>query len=420
MNHNTSLFGLLIAILGLIASIAYPEVRCFLHLENNCSGISSVNNPQPPLPPPVPSQPPAPMVVLPPPPVAPPPPSPSPSPSPLPSLQPRPGTGLVDLVKDEFETLPETMARFNQAVSQLDSHYQAGVAHLEKYDANQQTYTVRCDWQPWAKLLSMPQRLTFSISAADAKALKQAGVDKPLFLKLEAAENYFTKREAVLGGEAGKVWSVTLPPTPELVVIPAGQFRMGDLRGTGNLDEQPVHNVSLDSFAMGRYELTFEEYDYFAEQTGRERPADQDWGRGRRPVINVSWQDATAYVEWLSQWTGQPYCLPTEAQWEYAARGGTETDYWWGNEVGVNRANFDGSGSQWSNQQTAPVGSFAANPFGLYDTVGNVWEWSCSKYTEKYGGEEQRCAGKEEEGNRLLRGGSWGSLAVWCRAACRA
>jgi len=102
---------------------------------------------------------------------------------------------------------------------------------------------------------------------------------------------------------------------------------MGDIQGTGEGDEQPVHLVSVNSFAMSRHEVTFEEYDYFAKQTKREKPIDNGWGRGNRPVINVSWGDAVAYAKWLSQQTGEKYRLPTEAEWEYAARAGTETDY---------------------------------------------------------------------------------------------
>jgi len=196
---------------------------------------------------------------------------------------------------------------------------------------------------------------------------------------------------------------------PEMVIIPAGRFRMGDIQGTGRDNEQPIHDVSVESFAMGRYPVTFAEYDKFAEATGREKPDDRGWGRGNRPVINVSWYDAVAYTEWLCTHTGQQYRLPTEAQWEYAARAGTETDYWWGNEIGKNRANCYRSGSQWSNKQTSPVGSFAPNPFGLYDTVGNIWEWGADKWHENYEGAPIDGSVWEEGGEnyRVLRGGSW-------------
>ncbi|TGO03434.1 hypothetical protein PN36_06850 [Candidatus Thiomargarita nelsonii] len=201
---------------------------------------------------------------------------------------------------------------------------------------------------------------------------------------------------------------------PEMVWIPAGRFRMGK----GRNDE---HDVSIERFAMGRYPVTFAEYDQFAQATDREKPNDEGWGRGNQPVINVSWYDAVAYTEWLSEQTGQQYRLSTEAQWEYSARAGTETDYWWGNEMGQNRANCSRSGSQWSGKQTSPVGSFEANPFGLYDTAGNVWEWTGSEFEDKYSGKELRCIEKTHSKSisLSLRGGSWDFVATWMRSAFR-
>ena len=122
---------------------------------------------------------------------------------------------------------------------------------------------------------------------------------------------------------------------PEMVVVPAGRFRMGCMSGQGCWnDELPVHEVQVGSFALSKYEVLFEDYDRFADATGRERPDDRGWGRGVRPVINVSWEDATAYAEWLSAQTGATYRLPSEAKWEYAARAGTTTAYSWGRTSG--------------------------------------------------------------------------------------
>jgi formylglycine-generating enzyme required for sulfatase activity len=206
---------------------------------------------------------------------------------------------------------------------------------------------------------------------------------------------------------------------PLMVQVPKGCFRMGDLQGGGAHDEQPVHDVCLDSFAVGVHEITVDDYDRFAEATKREQPPDQEWGRGDRPVINVSWLDANAYADWLSDQTGQTYRLPTEAEWEYAARAGSETRYWWGNDIGRNRANCNGCGSRWDNDRTAPVGSFDANAFGLYDTVGNVWEWTCSEYEERYRGQERDCTGKQRANLPVLRGGSWYRVPSRVRAAHR-
>ncbi len=204
---------------------------------------------------------------------------------------------------------------------------------------------------------------------------------------------------------------------PEMVWIAAGRFKMGNIQGGGDSDEKPVHWVSLNKFAMSKYEVTFAEYDKFAEATGRKKPSDHGWGRGNRPVIDVSWHDATAYAKWLSQQTGQQYRLPTEAEWEYAARAGTTTKYWWGNQIGSNKANCWNSVCGDSFKHTAPVGSFAPNPFGLYDTVGNVWEWTCSEYESKYTGKEQRCV--KSAGRFAVRGASWFSGARGARSAYR-
>ncbi|TGO02888.1 hypothetical protein PN36_17245 [Candidatus Thiomargarita nelsonii] len=215
---------------------------------------------------------------------------------------------------------------------------------------------------------------------------------------------------------------------PEMVWIPAGTFRMGDMnvtvtsfQGGGFDNEKPIHRVSVSRFAMGKYEVTFAEYDKFAQATGRKKPDDEGWGRANRPVIHVSWHDATAYAEWIVTQTGKQYRLPSEAEWEYAARAGTETKYWWGNDIGSNKANCDGCGSRLDDKQTAPVGSFAANPFGIYDTVGNVWEWTCSEYDNKYKGKEQQCLIKSpsKSSHFVLRGGSWDFDAGRVRSADR-
>ena len=166
--------------------------------------------------------------------------------------------------------------------------------------------------------------------------------------------------------------------------------------------------------------MTFAEYDQFARETKRELPDDEGWGRGIRPVINVSWHDAVAFTTWLSKKTGKTFRLPSEAEWEYAARAGTTTRFYWGDSFGRANANCYKCGSPWDGQQTAAVGSFSPNPFGLYDILGNVYEWNLDTQHESYKGwstnGKARTSGgfKDSRGRkfRANRGGSWFQPAI--------
>ena len=211
---------------------------------------------------------------------------------------------------------------------------------------------------------------------------------------------------------------------PVMVVIPAGSFRMGCLADDGDcyLDELPVHTVDVPRFALSKYELTFEQWDACVDAGGCSyRAHDRGWGRGDRPVIRLNHAHAQSYVSWLSEQTGEDYRLPSESEWEYAARAGTETQYDWGDSIGVNRANCTECGSQWDHARTAPVGSFAANPWGLFDMHGNVWEWTADCDNPNYTGAPAdgsawttgRCT------MRVLRGGAWDSHPDFLRARYR-
>ena len=192
-----------------------------------------------------------------------------------------------------------------------------------------------------------------------------------------------------------------------MVVLPADNFQMGCVSAQGCFDrELPLHVVNIPrAFAVSKYEVTFEDYDRFNNQN---LVGDGGWGRGRRPVINVSWNDAQEYVAWLSRETGESYRLLSEAEWEYAARAGSLTAYSWGDDIGDNRANCVGCGSRWDHSQTAPTGSFPANAFGLHDMHGNVQEWVEDCWNENYAGApvdgEAWRSGECEL--RILRGGS--------------
>jgi len=210
---------------------------------------------------------------------------------------------------------------------------------------------------------------------------------------------------------------------PEMVVVPQGEFTMGS---PSDNNEGPQHKVTIAKpFAVSKFEVTFADWDACLKVGGclqEGRASDAGWGRGTQPVIYVSWDDAKAYVAWLSRMTGKEYRLLTEAEWEYAARAGTKTRYSWGDEPGKNNANCDGCGSEWDGKQTAPVGSFKANAFGLYDMHGNVWEWVEDTPHANYEGAPLNGNAWVEGGEstyRVVRGGSWYFNPQFLRAAFR-
>jgi len=206
---------------------------------------------------------------------------------------------------------------------------------------------------------------------------------------------------------------------PEMVIIPAGSFQMG---GTKFDHERPIHTVTFAKpFKLGKYPVTFAEYDVFTAETGREKPDDNIWGRDQRPVVNVSWQDALDYAAWLSKITGKAYRLPSEAEWEYACRAGSgSSEFFWSDnespakEYAWFRENAGG--------KTHPVGQKKANPYGVYDITGNIWEWLQDSWHDNYQRAPDNGSAWEIGDNnsqRVLRGGSWNNLPYRLRSANR-
>ena len=250
---------------------------------------------------------------------------------------------------------------------------------------------------------------------------KPKSIAEPTYTREQPAEKISQPSENV-NVRSGSVDS-------SVVVIPAGKFKMGDINGNGLANERPViEKVIANSFAMQSKEVTVGDYEKFVANTAYKTEAERNkgcayylngepvWEAGLNwrnpgfeqeddfPVVCLAYNDAKAYAEWLSGQTGQQYRLPNEVEWEYAARAGTETEYPWGNEIGKNLANCGWCGSEWSNRRVASVGSFAPNAFGLYDTVGNVWEW-----TQKKAGES----------DAAVRGGAWNFAPSLARVSTR-
>ena len=207
----------------------------------------------------------------------------------------------------------------------------------------------------------------------------------------------------------------------DMVSIPAGSFRMGD--GEGYDDEKPAHTVTAPAFKLGKHEVTFAQWDACVADggCGGYSPDDEDWGRGDRPVINVSWDDTQSFIEWLNERTGGNYRLPTEAEWEYATRAGNTTEYSWADYLNNNLANCrnDDCGDRW--EYTAPVGSFPANAWGLHDLHGNVWEWVQDCWNDSYNGAPTDGSAwtSGDCSQRVFRGSSWDLPSRALRSAVR-
>ncbi|WP_414691373.1 SUMF1/EgtB/PvdO family nonheme iron enzyme [Noviherbaspirillum sp.] len=198
------------------------------------------------------------------------------------------------------------------------------------------------------------------------------------------------------------------PTCPDMVALPAGDFTMGS--NASDPSEKPAHHVSIATpFAISKYEVTVAQWDACVEAGGCQ-PSPNGSGRPKNtPARDISWDDAQQYVKWLAKLSGKPYRLPTEAEWEYAARGGTTTRFWWGNQMQTGKANCKDCGEPWQQEGPAPVGSFAANPFGLHDMNGSVWEWVSDCWHNNYKGApaDGRSWDDAHCRVRVIRGGSW-------------
>lgn len=218
---------------------------------------------------------------------------------------------------------------------------------------------------------------------------------------------------------------------PEMILIQGGTFRMGDMAEEGDANELPVHQVTVGDFKIANIEVTYDLMDFFLASTGREpHKKDEEFGREGYPATYVSYQLANELIAWLNQQTGRSFRLPTEAEWEYAARAGTDTAFPWGDSMSRAYGNYgpndccvkgDGIFGEDKWQYTSPVASFIPNPWGLYDTAGNVWEWTADCWNDTYeGAPTDGSAWMTGDCDRgPLRGGSWTHYSRNVRAANR-
>ena len=222
-------------------------------------------------------------------------------------------------------------------------------------------------------------------------------------------------------GANSKVSEITdCSACPTLISVPGGVFTMGS--NTSDPSEKPAHKVSIAApFAIGKYEVTIAQWNACVEAGGCSKPGAAAKGAPNTPVRDVSWDDAQQYVKWLSKISGKPYRLPTEAEWELAARGGTSTRFWWGEKMQAGKANCKDCGPPWTQEGPVAVGSFAANPFGLYDVNGSVWEWVQDCWHSSYKGAPADGHAWETPScrERVIRGGSWREGASYMPSTTR-
>ncbi|TAN43020.1 MAG: formylglycine-generating enzyme family protein [Nitrospirae bacterium] len=223
-----------------------------------------------------------------------------------------------------------------------------------------------------------------------------------------------------MSGENIKTDEEMNPAGPEMIFVQGGTYQMGDSFGDGGSNERPVHQVKVDDFYIGKYQVTFDEYYIYCVEMGKNKPKDEGWGTGKRPAINVSWNDAADYCKWLTKKTGESYRLPTEAEWEYAARSGGKAEKWAGTSNESELGNYSFYDKK-HGDQTHPVGGKMPNGLGIYDMSGNVWEWCSDIYDEHYYKDSaaENPNGPDSGWYRALRGGSWNNYAWNVRTTTR-
>ncbi|PNU18649.1 hypothetical protein C2E25_16505, partial [Geothermobacter hydrogeniphilus] len=352
----------------------------------------------------------------------------------------------------EFADLLEQLeSGYRQAQRRLDAKRVSGLK--KTLAAAEQLYPRDKRIAPWsAKLSELPSLIKQQQQKKKALLSEAEGAlmvyDKELAIRKAKAALQVVPGDAEAQALLAKAKKLpekyyTDPTTGmDFVLVPGGCYQMGS--NNGGSDEKPVHEVCVDAFYMGKYEVTNGQYRKYKSGHDSGSYKGNTLNRDQQPVVMVSWEDATAFARWLSGKSGKAYRLPSEAEWEYAARGGTRSARWWGNnpDQACGNANVadrtakrmiaDQTGKRkWSDETihncddgyavSAPVGHYKANPYGLYDILGNVWEWCQDWYDSGYYGNSPRNnpQGPSSGSDRVLRGGSWGSNPGHLRSADR-
>ena len=341
-------------------------------------------------------------------------------------------TNLVKLAKDHDQTVPdEFYFKYAQVLNHAEKYAEASDALHSYLESAGRTGA------HYREALTLLHEVSEAEKAKEAarKAAEEAARKEAEEAARKEAEEAARKAEEAARKEAEEAArkeaaaraAREMVRNMKMVTVPAGSYLMGSSHGGWLVsDEHPQHRVTIaEPFAVGVYEVTFEEWDACANSggCGGYRPPDEGWGRGRRPVINVNWNDAQQFVEWLRQWTGEPYRLLSEAEWEYVARAGTTGPFHTGSTISTSQANYgsnlaysDDRGFYWTGVYgTVEVGSFPANAFGLYDVHGNVEEWVEDCWNNSYQSAPSDGSAWERGDcdRRVLRGGAWSDEIPW-------
>ncbi|WP_082897262.1 bifunctional serine/threonine-protein kinase/formylglycine-generating enzyme family protein [Thalassotalea crassostreae] len=316
-------------------------------------------------------------------------------------------------------TAPQEIAEANASEKNALNEAQAGkllIAKQEWIKAHDLFIKAKgCCQDQIASVKAKWQKAADEKSARDKTAREKATKEK--IAREKATKEKIAREKAAR--EKASIAKLKASIKDQLIAIPVGNFQMGS--NSGNRSEKPVHRVSINAFYMQAHEVTWNQYQPCIDAGVCANVSDAGWGKGNRPMIHVSWNDIQNYINWLNKQGVGTFRLPSEAEWEYAARAGTSTKYSWGDSVGNNRANCGGCGSQWDDIKTAPVKSFSANGFGLYDMHGNVWEWVQDCYNDGYHGAPSNGSAWQSGScdRRVVRGGSWLDFPLHLRSATR-